>query len=660
MKHELTLKFDDSFNPHLYSTQTDSGREFDVEVRDELDKPVDIAGYKLEFYVGNSHQVTKVEAENVGNKFIVRPEPIQFAYAGSNEAQFVLYDPKGLRVGSQIFDLRVEKSIQNGSTMGLNAIVDFEEIKKASELLKNYEKTFEESKVLDLSLKESTEKGAKLNEELKTTTADAESKKKSLNESVSKGKTTKTNLDQSISTGQTLKTGIDNSISTATQTKTNLDQLISTAGTSKTKLDSSVETAKKVKVDLDGSIKTGREVKSALDTTIETGQNTNTAGMQIKQDLDDSISKGNTSKTNLDSSISKANTTKTNLDQSTTNAGNIKTNLDSSISSAKTIKTKLDGSIQSANTVKASVDESVRVGNEVNDRSAGLKSDLEASILKGQSTKSGIDSSIETAKTAKNNLDGSIKTAEAKNSELTATTSAAEKADTDAKATIETLKALLSKSDVTEKGLKEIIESGDLGKYVTEIKLKEELAKIELKRVKVDTLPQTGEAKTLYFVKDPKGKNSNNYLEYLWIDGKFELIGSTQVDLTGYVKTPDLDPYAKTVDVNKKIADVNVAIAGKVAQKDGWGLSENNYSSADKAKVNGIPTNPKYTDTVYKHPVTHPASMITETTDKKFISNELKEKLIGLYKEVLIEKTAYEELKVKDPNTKYYIYEKEA
>lgn len=145
---------------------------------------------------------------------------------------------------------------------------------------------------------------------------------------------------------------------------------------------------------------------------------------------------------------------------------------------------------------------------------------------------------------------------------------------------------------MTEKSLKEIIESGDLGKYVTDFKLQEELAKIELKRVKVESLPHTGDAKTLYFVKDPKGKDSNNYLEYLWIDNKFELIGSTQVDLTGYVKTPDLDPYAKTVDVN-------MSIAGKVAKKDGWGLSENNYSSTDKAKVDGIPTNPKYTDTTY-------------------------------------------------------------
>lgn len=407
------------------------------------------------------------------------------------------------------------------------------------------------------------------------------------------------NLEATLAEAKTTDSDLKTNINTSKEQISTMNGLVTEAKTVGKDLTTNTQEAKSTDDKLKGSITTGQTIVdkvSKADKDI-TGKINEASG--VKQGLDDSISKGNTSKTNLDSSISKAESTKTNLDQSTTNAGGIKTNLDSSIGSAKTTKADLDGSIQSANNTKASVDESVRVGNEVNDRSAGLKTDLEASILKGQSTKTGIDSSIETANTAKNNLDGTIKTAETKNTELTGTTSTAEKADTDAKATIETLKALLSKSDVTEKGLKEIIESGDLGKYVTEIKLREELAKIEFKQVKVDTLPQTGEAKTLYFVKDPKGKNSNNYLEYLWIDGKFELIGSTQVDLTGYVKTPDLDPYAKTVDVDKKIADVNVAIAGKVAQKDGWGLSENNYSSADKAKVDGIPTNPKYTDTTY-------------------------------------------------------------
>ena len=406
-------------------------------------------------------------------------------------------------------------------------------------------------------------------------------------------------LESTLSDAKTTNTNLETNIKTSNKNISDMNALINTARDVGSSLTSDTTAGKSVDDKLKESIVTGQGIVDKVSKADKDITGKINEASDVKQGLDESISKGNESETNLDSSISKGETVKNNLDQSTTSASDIKTNLDSSISNAKTTKTELDGSIQSANNTKASVDESVRVGNEVNDRSAGLKSDLEASILKGQSTKSGIDSSVETANTAKNNLDGSIKTAETKNTELTATTSTAEKTDTDAKVTIETLKALLSKSDVTEKNLKEIIESGDLGKYITDSKLREELAKIELKQVKVDSLPQTGEGQTLYFVKEPKGKDSNNYLEYLWIDGKFELIGSTQVDLTGYVKTSDLDPYAKTADVDKKIADVNVNVASKVAQKDGWGLSENNYSKADKDKVDAIPTNPKYTDTTY-------------------------------------------------------------
>lgn len=55
-----------------------------------------------------------------------------------------------------------------------------------------------------------------------------------------------------------------------------------------------------------------------------------------------------------------------------------------------------------------------------------------------------------------------------------------------------------------------------------------------LKKEVVTSLPQAGKDDVIYLVKDTKGKDNNNYLEYLWLNGKYELIGSTQVDLSGY------------------------------------------------------------------------------------------------------------------------------
>lgn len=61
-----------------------------------------------------------------------------------------------------------------------------------------------------------------------------------------------------------------------------------------------------------------------------------------------------------------------------------------------------------------------------------------------------------------------------------------------------------------------------------------------LKKEVVTSLPTTGKDDVIYLVKDEKGKDNNNYLEYLWLNGKYELIGSTQVDLSDYLKTKDL------------------------------------------------------------------------------------------------------------------------
>lgn len=52
---------------------------------------------------------------------------------------------------------------------------------------------------------------------------------------------------------------------------------------------------------------------------------------------------------------------------------------------------------------------------------------------------------------------------------------------------------------------------------------------------------------------------------------------------------PDLTPYAKTADLDKKVDKVN-----------GKGLSTNDFTDAAKQKVDAIPSDPKYTDTTYK------------------------------------------------------------
>ncbi len=81
-------------------------------------------------------------------------------------------------------------------------------------------------------------------------------------------------------------------------------------------------------------------------------------------------------------------------------------------------------------------------------------------------------------------------------------------------------------------------------KFKTEAEIQEMIAKSsKLKKEVTTSLPSTGKDDVIYLVKDTSGKDNNNYLEYLWIDGKWELIGSTQVDLSEYATKSDLFRY---------------------------------------------------------------------------------------------------------------------
>lgn len=520
IEHKLKLKFDDSFNGILFSTQGDTGRVFEIEVRDELDNAIDISGHKLEFYVGNDSKVTKVEASISGNKFIVKPVNEQFTKAGLNKAQFVLYDAQGLQVGSQIFDLHVEESIQNGATVGANVLVDFSKIQEAIKLIKGYEKTFEESKNLDTTLSSHIDEGRKVNQELVSNTSAGKGLNENLKTSTTKASETYTKLEASRTGADTLNNDIKTNIASGNKTNANLQASISTAKNTQSTLQ------EKTAQGIDANTKLGQSIKTGQDV------------------------------------VSKINTADKNLATSVGNAETAKTNLDASISKAEATKTNLDASIDKANTTKTKLDESTQAGNATDNK------------LKDTDTKAGTS--------------------------------------------ISTLQDLLNQSATTERNLKDIIASGNLDKYVTEPKLQEALSKIKtLKKEVVTSLPQAGKDDVIYLVKDSKGKANNVYLEYLWLD-KWELIGSTQVDLTGYAKKEDLDkkidksqivdnygvndsntvPSSHALYQAVDVLDSSIAIVDgrKVDKVDGKGLSTNDFTDEDKSKLNGIDLSKYVTD----------------------------------------------------------------
>lgn len=65
----------------------------------------------------------------------------------------------------------------------------------------------------------------------------------------------------------------------------------------------------------------------------------------------------------------------------------------------------------------------------------------------------------------------------------------------------------------------------------------------------VDELPASGESNLIYLVKK-EGSGNDIHDEYIWVEGKWEIIGSTAVDLTNYYTKTDVDgKFALKADI---------------------------------------------------------------------------------------------------------------
>ena len=77
----------------------------------------------------------------------------------------------------------------------------------------------------------------------------------------------------------------------------------------------------------------------------------------------------------------------------------------------------------------------------------------------------------------------------------------------------------------------------------------------------VQTLPETGEANTIYFVPKEGGANPDVYDEYMYINNAWEKIGSTEVDLSNYYNKTEVDGLLEGKQ-DKLTAGNNITING--------------------------------------------------------------------------------------------------
>lgn len=91
--------------------------------------------------------------------------------------------------------------------------------------------------------------------------------------------------------------------------------------------------------------------------------------------------------------------------------------------------------------------------------------------------------------------------------------------------------------------------------------------KIQIKSVA--TLPTTGESNIIYLVPN-EGTGNNVKDEYIWVDNKFELIGTTAVDLSGYYTKEQIDTLlngkapATHTHTASQITDFNTSVDSRV------------------------------------------------------------------------------------------------
>lgn len=74
------------------------------------------------------------------------------------------------------------------------------------------------------------------------------------------------------------------------------------------------------------------------------------------------------------------------------------------------------------------------------------------------------------------------------------------------------------------------------------------LNSVALTRTIVNELPNVGQENVVYMILDDEGDSDSLYNEYLFVNGQYELIGNTSVDLSGYVTTSQYESLLSRIE----------------------------------------------------------------------------------------------------------------
>ena len=132
----------------------------------------------------------------------------------------------------------------------------------------------------------------------------------------------------------------------------------------------------------------------------------------------------------------------------------------------------------------------------------------------------------------------------------------------------------------------------------------------------VEQLPTSNiDSNKIYLVQSQSSQNT--YDEYVYINEDWERIGNTEVDLSGYLHSTDVDSTLSSNSANP-IANSTVynALADKVDKVTGKGLSTNDYTNAEKTKLENLSN---YDDTALTSAL---ADKVDKVTGKGLSTND--------------------------------------
>ena len=160
---------------------------------------------------------------------------------------------------------------------------------------------------------------------------------------------------------------------------------------------------------------------------------------------------------------------------------------------------------------------------------------------------------------------------------------------------IEEIKLNGTKVEPTEKSVNlQVLVAQDLANYYNKTEVDQKVSAIPKFAIAVvEELPSSDISTTTVYLVSSGDDDQNLYTEYIYVNSKWEKLGTQTVDLKNYVTKDN-------------------AISGAEAE---------NATTIKFPRADGSTFNVTITGTVYTHPDSHPASMITEDTTHRFVSD---------------------------------------